>query len=196
MKAFVSARAFFVAELYSPPNLGGARGGKILFINCHMQQEDIRLAETFFNEEAPLALDQLTRDTKPQWGVMTAQHMVEHLIVTYKMAIGRIKIPLVISPEKAERNKAYLIADSPMRRSVPSPSGNNDLQPLRAASLEEAVEKLKLEIQNFGEFIEAHPDHKAIHPYGGELNAEQWLLFNRKHMKHHFIQFGLIPDYE
>jgi hypothetical protein len=159
-------------------------------------QQEVLSAQQFFKNEAPRALDQLTTDTKPLWGVMTAQHMVEHLIVTYKMAIGRIKIPLVIDPEKAERNKPYLTADSPMRRSVPSPTGNNELQPLRAASLEEAVEKLKLEIQKFAEFIEANPDHKAVHPYGGELDADEWLLFNRKHMKHHFIQFGLIPDYE
>ena len=81
--------------------------------------------------------------------------MVEHLIVTYKMAIGRIKIPLAIPEEKAIRNKPYLTADSAMRRSVPSPTGNNDLQPLRSASLEEAKLKLIEEIKKFDEFIEA-----------------------------------------
>jgi len=165
------------------------------FIYYNMQQE-VLSAQKFFKEEAPQLLDQLKADAQPVWGLMTAQHMVEHLIVTYKMAIGRIKIPMVISEDKVERNRAYLIQDSPMRRSVPSPTGKNELQPLRSASLSEAIEKLKAEIQKFDEFIAANPDHKAIHPYGGELNAGQWLLFNRKHMKHHFIQFGLIPDYE
>ena len=159
-------------------------------------QQEVLSAQKFFKEEAPELLDQLKADAQPAWGLMTPQHMVEHLIVTYKMAIGRIKIPLAISEEKAERNKAYLIQDSPMRRSVPSPTGNNNLQPLRSKSLEEAVSKLKEEILKFDEFISAHPDHEAIHPYGGVLNADDWLLFTRKHMKHHFIQFGLIPDYE
>ena len=159
-------------------------------------QQEILSAQRFFNEEVPKLLDQLKADTQPAWGLMTPQHMVEHLIVTYKMAIGRIKIPLAISEEKAERNKPYLIQDSPMRRSVPSPTGNNNLQPLRSNSLKEAVEKFKMEISNFNEFIKTHPDHKALHPYGGELGANEWVLFNRKHVKHHFIQFGLIPDYE
>lgn len=158
-------------------------------------QQDVLSAHAFF-KEAPEILDQLKADAQPQWGLMTAQHMVEHLIVTYKMAIGRIKIPLAIPEEKAGRNRAYLIQDSPMRRSVPSPTGNNDLQPLRSGSLEEAIDKLKSEIKKFGEFIEQNPDHVAIHPFGGELNANEWLLFTQKHMKHHFIQFGLIPDYE
>lgn len=158
-------------------------------------EQEVLSARAFF-KEAPLLLDQLTVDTQPLWGLMTPQHMVEHLIVTYKMAIGRIKIPLAISTEKAEQNKAYLTADSPMRRSVPSPSGNNNLQPLRSASLGEAIEKLRHEIQKFGEFIDANPSHKALHPYGGDFNADEWMLFTRKHMKHHFIQFGLIADYE
>ena len=122
-------------------------------------QQEILSAQRFFNEEVPKLLDQLKADTQPAWGLMTPQHMVEHLIVTYKMAIGRIKIPLAISEEKAERNKPYLIQDSPMRRSVPSPTGNNNLQPLRSNSLKEAVEKFKMEISNFNEFIKTHPDH-------------------------------------
>lgn len=159
-------------------------------------QEEIHLAKIFFKEEVPELLDQLKEDTKPLWGMMTPQHMVEHLIVTYKMAIGRIKIPLVISPEKAAKNKSYLLQDSPMRRGVPAPSGNNGLQPLRFDSLAESISQLKMEVEKFDEFIASHPDHLANHPYGGDLNGEEWLLFNRKHMKHHFIQFGLIPDYE
>ena len=161
-----------------------------------MMQQEVLSAKQFFSEEAPQVLDQLNADAKPQWGLMTPQHMVEHLIVIYKMAIGRIKLPLAISKDKVARNKAYLIEDSPMRRSVPNPNGQNDLQPLRLASLEEAIEKLKEEIVKFEEFIQANHEHTALHPYAGELNANEWLLFLRKHTKHHFIQFGLIPDYE
>lgn len=159
-------------------------------------QQEVLSAKQFFSEEAPQILDQLKEDAQPQWGLMTPQHMVEHLIVTYKMAIGRIKLPLAITEDKIARNKAYLIDDSPMRRSVPNPNGNNSLQPLRSATLQEAKDKLKAEMLNFEEFLQANPEHKAIHPYAGELNGNEWLLFTRKHIKHHFIQFGLIPDYE
>lgn len=159
-------------------------------------EEEILLADHFFSVELPNALDQLAPDAKPLWGVMTPQHMVEHLIVTYKMSIGRIKIPLVVSPEEAPKNKPYLLKDSPMRRNVASPTGNNELQPLRFDDLDTAITKLKEEVLKFQEFREQNPEFHAIHPYGGALNPDEWLLFHRKHVKHHLIQFGLIPDYE
>ena len=147
-------------------------------------------------EELPNLLEKLNADQKPLWGLMTPHHMLEHLIVTYKMAIGRIKIPMVTGEEDWPRIEAYFMKDSPMRRSVPSPTGKNDLQPLRTASIEEAKERLLKETEMYLEFVENQPDHIANHPYGGPMTAEEWLLFHRKHIKHHFIQFGLIPDYE
>lgn len=150
----------------------------------------------FLSEETASLLGNLSADAKPLWGMMTPQHMVEHLIVIYKMSIGRIKIPIASKEEDWPRLKAYLMKDSPMRRSVPSPNGNNDLQPLRSASLEEAVDKLIKETRHFLAFLEEQPDFIANHPYGGPMRADEWLLFHRKHIKHHFIQFNLIPDYE
>lgn len=144
----------------------------------------------------PRLLRQLSADAKPAWGLMTPQHMVEHLIVTYKMSIGRIRIPVISAAEDHPRLKAYLMKDSPMRRSVPSPTGNNELQPLRSASLEEAVAKAIKETSSFLRFVDEQPDFMADHPYGGPMRADEWLFFHRKHIKHHFIQFNLIPDYE
>lgn len=150
----------------------------------------------FFETEFESILDRLESDQKPVWGLMTPQHMVEHLIVTFKMSIGRIKIPVISKVEDQPRLKAYLMKDSPMRRSVPSPTGRNELQPLRSASLAEATEKLRSEVKNYLDFMEEQPEFLADHPYGGAMTAQEWLLFHRKHCKHHFIQFGLIPDYE
>ena len=150
----------------------------------------------FFEVEVREKLKQLSEDTQPIWGIMTPQHMVEHLIVTYKMSIGRIKLPVISSEEDIPRIKAYLMKDSPMRRSVPAPTGKNELQPLRAAGLEEAKEKLLKETASFLDFMRAQPDYLVDHPYGGAMRADEWVYFHRKHIKHHFIQFGLIPDYE
>ncbi len=154
------------------------------------------LAKTFLSEDLPELLEKLRPDQQPLWGLMTPHHMLEHLIVTYKMSIGRIKIPVVAKEEDWPRIKGYFMKDGPMRRSVPSPTGKNDLQPLRTASLEEAREKVLNETTSFLAFAEAEPDFKADHPYGGPMNMEEWLLFHRKHIKHHLIQFGIIPDYE
>ncbi len=150
----------------------------------------------FLSKEVRTVLADLKEDTPALWGLMTPQHMIEHLIVTFKMSIGRIKIPVVSAEEDLPRIKAYLMKDSPMRRSVPSPLGKNELQPLRSASLEEARDKLLSEVDHFVKFQEEQPDFIANHPFGGAATATEWLYIHRKHIKHHFIQFGLIADYE
>lgn len=166
-----------------------------LFLYLHMENQ-IQSARHFLQNEVPSILVRLNDDAQPVWGLMTPQHMLEHLIVTFKMSIGRIKIPVISKEEDFPRLKAYLMKDSPMRRSVPSPTGKNELQPLRAASLDEAKEKLIKETEHFLAFMKVQPDFVSDHPFGGPMTAEEWLLFHRKHFKHHFIQFGLIPDYE
>ncbi|OEK02263.1 hypothetical protein BFP97_12370 [Roseivirga sp. 4D4] len=158
--------------------------------------KEIESVEYFFHNEVPDLLQNLAAETKPVWGLMTPQHMLEHLIVTFKMSIGRIKIPVVSAEEDFPRLKAYLMKDSPMRRSVPSPTGKNELQPLRSANLDEAKTKLVKETESFLSYMKANPDAVADHPFGGPMTANEWIYFHRKHFKHHFIQFGLIPDYE
>lgn len=159
-------------------------------------EEQLSETRNFFDKEFGSILDKLKEDAKPLWGIMTPQHMVEHLIVTFKMSIGRINIPVVSREEDFPRLRTYLMKDSPMRRSVPSPTGKNELQPLRSASLQEATDKLKAEVIKYFDFMEEQPDFTANHPYGGPMNPSEWFLFHRKHCKHHFIQFGLIPDYD
>lgn len=159
-------------------------------------ENQLTSVETFFIQEVPLLLTGLNESEKPLWGLMTPQHMIEHLIVTFKMSIGRIKIPVVSKEEDFPRLKAYLMKDSPMRRSVPSPTGKNELQPLRSTDLEEAKEKLANEISSFLSYMKSNPQAIANHPYGGPMTSQEWLFFHKKHFKHHFIQFSLLPDYE
>ncbi len=157
---------------------------------------ELENTKVFLSKELPGLLEKLTTAHQPNWGLMTSHHMLEHLIVVYKMSIGRIKLPIITKEEDWPRNKAYLVKDSAMRRNVPSPTGKNDLQPLRTASLDEARQKVLKETTSFLAFAEAEPDFIADHPYGGPMNMKEWMLFHRKHIKHHLIQFGIIPDYE
>lgn len=158
--------------------------------------QEIESAKIFLLGESEQILNSLRIDEEPAWGKMTPQHMVEHLIIIFKMSIGKINIPFVTKEEDWPKTKAYLMKDSPMKKNVPSPVGNNELLPLRFADLESAKAKLLQERDSFLQFVKEQPDFVANHPYGGPMTAEEWLLFHRKHFKHHFIQFGLIPDYE
>ena len=158
----------------------------------HSQKE----VENYLSTTVAELLSQLTPEQKPLWGKMTPQHMVEHLIVVYKLSMGRFSVPVVSKEEDWPKLKEYLMKDSPMRRNVPAPNGKSDLQPLRFADLEEAKQKFIAETETFIKFCEAQPEFISNHPYGGPLTAQEWLYCHKKHIKHHLIQFELIPDYE
>lgn len=81
---------------------------------------EIISAEQYLQEDATGSLAELTTDHSAAWGKMTPQHMVEHLIITFKMSIGKINIPIITKEEDWPKTKAYLMKDSPMRRNVPS----------------------------------------------------------------------------
>lgn len=155
---------------------------------------DLDAARAYLEKDVPRLLDELQPDTQALWGAMTAHHMVEHLIVTLKLARGRVKIPIVTPPEKWERSKPFIIGDREMPKSVPSPVGKDDLQPLRTATIEDAIQKAKTETDSFLRFLDETPEHMANHPYGGPLNADEWLLAQYKHFNHHFRQFGLTDE--
>ena len=44
-------------------------------------------------------LKSLKVDQQPEWGIMTPQHMVEHLIVSTKMSNGGLNIPCRVLAE-------------------------------------------------------------------------------------------------
>ncbi len=47
------------------------------------------------------------------------------------------------------------------------------------------------EVPSFLRTLE-QPHYRMVHPDFGELNAEQALTLNRKHVRHHLAQFGLM----
>ncbi|MGW8121508.1 hypothetical protein ACV07N_02535 [Roseivirga echinicomitans] len=159
-------------------------------------EQNIQEVETYLSATVPALLVKLTPAQKPLWGKMTPQHMVEHLIVVYKLSMGRFSVPIISKEEEWPKLKEYLMKDSPMRRNVSAPDGKSDLQPLKFADLDEAKQNFIAETATFLRFFEAQPEFISNHPYGGPLTAQEWLFCHRKHIKHHFIQFDLIPDYE
>ena len=137
-------------------------------------------------------LNTLTVDQQPEWGIMTPQHMVEHLIVATKMSNGGLHIPCRIPKEMIPKYKAFLLeSDGEMERGIKA-GGMEGLLDLRYSSLEEAINKLESEIDTFHAYFEANPDAKIENPVLAEIGYEDWKTFHKKHFTHHFKQFGLI----
>jgi oxepin-CoA hydrolase/3-oxo-5,6-dehydrosuberyl-CoA semialdehyde dehydrogenase len=66
------------------------------------------------------------------------------------------------------------------------------LDNLKHPDLSTAIEKFKAQREKYLEFYKEHPDAKLKNLVFGELNKYESYLLERKHLNHHFEQFGLI----
>src|SRR5690606_4974550 len=139
-------------------------------------------------------LSKLTPDMKPKWGIMTPQHMLEHLEYTYKIASGEIQDFDVTTPEKIlEKIHASLYTYEKFPRNTNFPLLDKDkLEDLKYPDLETAKQKFKARREKYLEFFKEHPDEKLTNLVLGALNPYELYLLERKHLIHHFEQFDLL----
>lgn len=137
-------------------------------------------------------IDNLKADTEPQWGKMTAQHMVEHLSATLWISAGKVKVKCFTPENRLSAMQAFLESDKPMPRNFVSPAVGDDVPPLRFKTFEEAVKEFKSAYAAFQAYFKENPDVLVTNPAFGNLSFSQWKTFHSKHMTHHFTQFGLV----
>jgi oxepin-CoA hydrolase/3-oxo-5,6-dehydrosuberyl-CoA semialdehyde dehydrogenase len=136
-------------------------------------------------------LDELTPNTQPKWGGMSAQQMVEHLSDSIKISSGKLNVGLEIPEDKIAKMQEILASDKEMPKNFVVPFAKKDT-PLRHEELALAIDEFLLEWIDFEEYFNEKPHATAIHPYYGPLKYDQWLRLHSKHFTHHFQQFGLI----
>jgi oxepin-CoA hydrolase/3-oxo-5,6-dehydrosuberyl-CoA semialdehyde dehydrogenase len=154
------------------------------------QNTFIEMTESKIDE----CLLKLNENTKPKWGSMSAQQMIEHLEYTYKIASGEIQDFEVATPEKI-LDKVYntLYNYDKMPREFDFPLADKaKINALRHQDLETAKIKLKESRTNYLNFFKENPESKTKNVVFGELNKYEWYLLERKHLNHHFEQFGLL----
>ena len=134
--------------------------------------------------------DQLTAETKPLWGTMNAQAMVEHLTDSIKMAYGKISFPIQVPEEKIEKMQAFLMSDKPFPQEFKA-SFVPEVIELRHEEIELAVDEFVLEWIDYEEFYAANPKATNPHPYYGNLDYVMWEQTHAKHITHHLTQFGI-----
>jgi len=133
----------------------------------------------------------LTPETKPHWGKMTAQHMVEHLTNTINASNGRKQLSPTATEAEIAKAREFLMSETPIPRGIQT-TPNGELPPLRHKSLEKAKEELTAALDAFEDHHAQNPDAKYAHPRFGYLNRQEWDRFHNKHFAHHLKQFGLI----
>jgi oxepin-CoA hydrolase/3-oxo-5,6-dehydrosuberyl-CoA semialdehyde dehydrogenase len=137
----------------------------------------------------------LDPETKPLWGKMTVQHMVEHLILTFQMSNGNLVFDKSFNPpEKYAALKRFLMSKKPLPKNFINPAIGEDLKPLKFKNLKNAGEALNNEIDIFIKYFDRNPDITTVNVTFGPLNKNEWMKFHEKHLTHHLKQFGLILD--
>ena len=139
-------------------------------------------------------LNNLDEKAKPKWGMMTPQHMVEHLEMGLRIATGEISNFEVSTPEEyLEKVQETLYNYEKMPKGYKMPLMKKDeLEELKHQSLDEAKKALLEAYDNYKEFFRENPDITTKNAVFGELTSFEWKLLNRKHFNHHFEQFGLL----
>ena len=137
------------------------------------------------------ALRDLKPSTPPQWGLMTAQHMVEHLAFVLRAANGKLKVEVITPEEKLPKMKAFLQTDNPLPKNFKLPLLPEKPGSYECKNLYEAIEMLEKEIVDFKNHFAADQDKIEAHPTFGHLNYGEWESFQNKHFAHHFEQFGI-----
>ena len=146
------------------------------------------------NEKIQECLNKLNEAAKPKWGTMSPQHMLEHLEFTYRIASGELQDFEIKTPEKIlEKVHATLYNYDKMPQEHMFPlAEESKINELKLGSLEEAKIRFVEARNSYLEFFKENPDAIMKNAVFGEMNKYEWYLLDRKHLNHHFEQFGLI----
>lgn len=139
-----------------------------------------------------IKLNNLTESATPIFGIMSPQHMVEHLTITVKLSSGRIKVQEFEPSEKQLVYKETLL-NTPIEfpRGINAPGLPGSLLDLRNDSLANSIDQLLESLDYYNNFFLENPDSKTTHPRFGKLTHDEWEKFHAKHFKHHFSQFKI-----
>ncbi len=134
----------------------------------------------------------LDAKTKGQWGILNAQQVVEHLSKSIQVASGKVKIPPVTAEEHLLKVRNFMLSDKPFKENSKNPLMRDDGDPIQHASMQEAIEELKTELNYFFAIFEKNNTLTTNNPLFGTLNFEENIHLLYKHALHHLRQFNLM----
>jgi len=138
-------------------------------------------------------LSLLDEKAKGKWGVMTPQHMLEHMERSLKASVGKITSTVVTPEERLEKFQDSLWNYISMPQEYNNPDYESGvLKDFTHDSFVEAKKALIEAYDDFEAYYKENPNATHANSVFGELDKQHWDLLNRKHFHHHFSQFGLI----
>ncbi|MFZ4105016.1 phenylacetic acid degradation bifunctional protein PaaZ [Flavobacterium sp.] len=146
------------------------------------------------DEKIAECLIKLIENSKPQWGILTPQHLLEHLEQGYKIMAGEIQDFEIVTPDKIldkVHNSLYNYEKFPKGTAFPTMK-KGELEELVHADLEIAKTKFHEAREQYKTFFKENPEAIMKNMVFGELNRYESYLLERKHLNHHFEQFGVL----
>ena len=159
-----------------------------------MVQKKQTVFEVISEEFIQNSLSKLTEDAKPKWGIMTPQHMVEHLEWSYKVASGEIQDFEIATPEEhleKVHDSLYNYKPFPQGHHMPLMK-KDELMPLEHDNLDDAKQALLDAREAYVKYFKQNAKATTKNAVFGHLDRFEWTLLERKHLNHHFKQFNLI----
>jgi oxepin-CoA hydrolase/3-oxo-5,6-dehydrosuberyl-CoA semialdehyde dehydrogenase len=146
------------------------------------------------DEKITECLNKLTDNAKPQWGILTPQHLLEHLEDGYKILSGQIQDFEIVTPEKILEKVYHSLYDYekfPKGSTFPT-LRKGELEDLIHPDFATAKEKFLEAREAYKTFFKENPEAILKNMVFGELNRYESYLLERKHLNHHFEQFGIL----
>ena len=146
--------------------------------------------EHYLKEMVPTMIAELTRDHQPHFGIMTPQHMLEHLVWVTKSSVKDFGPP---PEEPTDRQLGFkrFIANGAEFKHRPSDKKKEDLDPPRLKDLDEARMKIQEAIERF---YNVDRNRSYFNPMMGNLSFSELETFHFSHFKYHLEeQFQLSP---
>ena len=137
-------------------------------------------------------LMQINNDSKPVFGKMNAQQMIEHLSSVTQIANGNWEVNVFVSDEKTARRKPFLDSENELQVGFKASFLSEEPNQLKFKTYIEAVDDLIQQVKTFEKIFSENKERIVVHPFFGELDYEYWKKFQVKHFTHHFKQFGLV----
>lgn len=147
----------------------------------------------FTKEAIAQNLKKLTVESKGKWGIMTPQHMVEHLVFHFRTAMGQIETAVKTPEDRLDKWQESLWNYIEMPQDFKHPNLNPESpMPLEFTNLEDAKAALLASWDEYQAYFKSNTGIKNNNAVFGPLDKSHWDLLGRKHFHHHFKQFGLI----
>jgi hypothetical protein len=96
--------------------------------------------EEFITKKTIGLLLELNENSKPLWGAMKAQYMIEHLCFIVENSLGKREVPMLTPEDKLEKYKAFLNSPYGFMQNFKFPMlPENELVPLKTADINAAI---------------------------------------------------------